>query len=36
MQQGVDTSKFAKQIDLASLSNVDKLDINKLKRYQVM
>ena len=29
---GVDTSKFAKKIDLASLkSNVDKLDIDKLK-----
>ena len=29
---GVDTSKFAKKLDLASLkSNVDKLDIVKLK-----
>ena len=29
---GVDTSSFAKNIDLASLtSNVDKLDIDKLK-----
>ena len=29
---GVDTSKFAKKVDLASLkSNVDKLDIDKLK-----
>ena len=29
---GVDTSKFAKKFDLANLkSNVDKLDINKLK-----
>ena len=29
---GVDTSKFAKKIDLANLkSNVDKLDIDKLK-----
>ena len=29
---GVDTSKFAKKIDLASLkSNVDKVDIDKLK-----
>ena len=29
---GVDTSKFAKKIDLASLkSNADKLDIDKLK-----
>ena len=31
-ETGVDTSKFAKNIDLASLkSNVDKLDIDKLK-----
>ena len=31
-QQGFDTSKFAKNVDLASLkSNVDKLDIDKLK-----
>ena len=29
---GVDTSKFAKKVDLAnSKSNVDKLDIDKLK-----
>ena len=29
---GVDTSKFAKKIDIANLkSNVDKLDIDKLK-----
>ena len=29
---GVDTSKFAKKVDLASLkSNVEKLDIDKLK-----
>ena len=29
---GVDTSKFAKNVDLGSLkSNVDKLDIDKLK-----
>ena len=29
---GVDTSKFAKKVDLANLkSNVDKLDINKFK-----
>ena len=32
---GVDTSKFAKKVDLASLkSNVDKLDIDKLKNLQ--
>ena len=31
-EPGVDTSKFAKKIDLASLkSNLDQLDINKLK-----
>ena len=31
-EAGVDTSKFAKKIDLASLkSNLDELDINKLK-----
>ena len=31
-EAGVDTSKFAKKIDLASLkSNLDQLDINKLK-----
>ena len=30
---GVDTSKFAKKVDLANLkSNVDKLDIDKLKK----
>ena len=30
--KGVDTSKFSKRFDLARLkSNVDKLDINKLK-----
>ena len=30
--KGVDTSKFAKKVDLASLkSNIDKLDIDKLK-----
>ena len=30
---GVDTSKFAKKVDLASVkSNVDKLDIDKLKK----
>ena len=29
---GVDTSKFTKKVDLANLkSNVDKLDIDKLK-----
>ena len=29
---GIDTSKFAKKVDLANLrSNVDKLDIDKLK-----
>ena len=29
---GIDTSSFAKKVDLASLkSNVDKLDIDKLK-----
>ena len=31
-EAGVDTSKFAKKVDLASLkSNIDKLDIDKLK-----
>ena len=31
-ETGVDTSKFAKNVNLASLkSNVDKLDIDKLK-----
>ena len=30
---GVDTSKFPKKVDLASVkSNVDKLDIDKLKK----
>ena len=30
---GVDTSKFAKKVDLASLrSNVDELDVDKLKK----
>ena len=30
---GVDTSKFAKKVDLASVkSNADKLDIDKLKK----
>ena len=34
---GVDTSKFAKNVDLASLkSNVDKLDIDRLKMYQLI
>ena len=34
---GVDASKFAKKVDLASLKyNVDKLDIDKLKMYQVI
>ena len=33
---GADTSKFAKKINLASLkSNVDNLDIGKLKLYQL-
>ena len=32
---GVDTSSFAKTVDLASLkSDVDKLNINRLKMYQ--
>ena len=32
---GVDTSKFGKKVDLANLkSNVDKLDIDKLKKVQ--
>ena len=31
---GVDTLKFAKKVDLANLkSNVEKLDIDKLKKY---
>ena len=34
---GVDVSSFATKIDLASLkSNVYKLDIDKLKKYQVI
>ena len=34
-EPGVDTSKFAKKIDLASLkSNLDQLDTNKLKNAQ--
>ena len=34
---GVDTSKFAKKVDLANLkSNADKLDIDKLKIYQLI
>ena len=34
---GVDTSDFAKKTDLTYLkSNVDKLDIDKLKTYQVI
>ena len=33
---GVDTSKFAKKVDLASLKpNVDKLDIDKLKNVPI-
>ena len=33
----VDTSKFAKKIDLASLkSNTDKLDIDRLKMYKII
>ena len=33
---GADTSKFAKKVNLASLkSNVDNLDIGKLKLYQL-
>ena len=33
---GIDTLSFAKKVDLANLeSNVDKLDIDKLKMYQV-
>ena len=33
---GIDTLSFAKMVDLANLeSNVDKLDIDKLKMYQV-
>ena len=34
---GVGTSKFAKKVDLASLkSNLDKLDIDKLKNVQII
>ena len=34
---GVDTSPFSKKTDLASLkSDVDKLDIDKLKMYQLI
>ena len=34
--RGVDTSKLAKMVDLASLkSNIDKLDIDKLKNVQI-
>ena len=34
---GADTSKFAKKVNLASLkSNVDNLDIGKLKLYQLI
>ena len=34
---GVDTSKFAKNVNLANLkSNVDKSSIDKLKLYQVV
>ena len=34
---GVDTSKFAQKFYLASLnSEVDELDINKLKKYQLV
>ena len=33
---GVDTSKFAKKVDLVSLrSNVDELDIDKLKNASI-
>ena len=33
---GVDTSKFAKKFDLANFkSNIDKLDINKLKNVSI-
>ena len=35
--RGVGTSKFANKVDLASLkSNVDKLDIDKLTKYQLI
>ena len=34
---GVDTSKVAKKVDVANLkSNVDKLDIDKLKIFQLI
>ena len=34
---GVDTSKFSKKIDIAKLkSDVDKLDVDKLKNVQVI
>ena len=34
---GIDTLSFAKKFDLASLkSSVDKLDINKLKMFQLI
>ena len=34
---GVDTSKFAKTVDIANLkSDIDKLKIDKLKMYQVV
>ena len=34
---GLDISKFVKKVGLASLkSNVDKLDINKLKNFQLI
>ena len=34
---GIDTSSFAKKFDLASLkSSVDKLDIDKLKMFQLI
>ena len=32
---GVDTSKFAKKVDSASLKYVDKLDIDKLKNVPI-
>ena len=34
---GIDTSKLSKKVDLANLkSNVDRLDIDKLKMYQLI
>ena len=34
---GIDPSSFAKNVDLASLkSNMDKLDIDKLKMFQLI